>query len=149
MWRLKFQGIEKFYKHSNGFSYIALLLEHPGKGYRVLQLYHHVKKTDPLPDSISPDQDENHYLNVSSYDMGVDELDERAKKEYADKLRELRDDRDSAAERGDYDLAEEKDREIELIESQLSASSLKKKRSNERKRPLEYQKKHRQMYQKF
>lgn len=144
-WNISFEAKSINLKDSKGLQYISFLLRHPGKEVHVFDLILEIEgspidSTDTLYAKMSEGQLEDYDLQRSGLGDAGEILDFKAKKEYQNKLDDLREDLAEAEQNNDIGLISRLKEEIKWIENKLSEAyglggrSRKAADSNERAR---------------
>ncbi len=118
-WRVRYQGIERTFKHKIGFSCVHFLLQRPREVIHVSDLYLTIKGKPSLSNSnpVSHDDDLS-----TGFELNVDKLEDSYRNEIKQKAIEIEKEFQKAIDEGDYDRAEKLEDDRESIKKQLNIS---------------------------
>jgi hypothetical protein len=124
-WTISYEGRTFRLKHSKGLKYLAFLLAHPGKEFHAQRLIGEVEgnvlgPVDGAGTRERPFLDDGLY--VSSLSDAGPLLDDRARKEYKQRLDDLAAELEEAREFNDYERAGRLEEEIEALTKELAAA---------------------------
>ena len=127
-WTVTYQGRTQLYSHAKGMAYLARLLAHPGQEFRALDLANDLSPRDGPIDatrqtsrSSYPSDAEN--LRAQGSESSESILDQQARREYRERLEQLKDLQSRAGHSKDHDLMVNLSTEIEFLEQELKTST--------------------------
>ncbi|NUO10401.1 MAG: hypothetical protein HUU08_17380 [Candidatus Brocadia sp.] len=127
VWQTVYNGEEKFFKDTDGFRYIHHLIQHKGKKIHVSDLREVVANSENT--RILKEKVSNVEFSEVSHDIGYSVLDDRAKKEYRERLTELQEKIKDAENRGSELERKELQGEYDYILKELQLNTNIKGRS--------------------
>jgi hypothetical protein len=127
-WTIRYKGQPIHLKDSKGLQYLALLLQHPGREWRAIDILRHFVRpsADPMAQAYSrmpQGQLEEEHLTIADLGDAGPMMDAQAEHQYKGRLRELKAELAEAERCNDIERASQARGEIDFITQHLKAAS--------------------------